>query len=138
MLSRYSSQWYRLERVYENRTGRSVRNIGLSNLRIGNSWDPEGFFSSFRNITFVGADIHGLYIEMIFPFNILYKPLIVPWEDCGLDGKFYDPRIGSEIVPVQLPQLTLIFPNRIYQTILDLHNKTRVCKADRSMAWIVR
>lgn len=108
LITRYTSRWYRLERLYPLRPMHGVVDYGLQWVNIASPVDPAGIFNRFVWGITVSTSDEGVRFSLIFPYQLLMRPVVVPWQDVMIVEQSFIGTTRCELIPRNAPELQFI------------------------------
>jgi hypothetical protein len=107
--------WFKLRRFYKTTAGRIKAEWSFEWAEIRTPYNFDGLFGRSVGVHRFGYSEDGFYVACIFPYGIVLRPILVPWEDVILTSVE-----GMGVGFVKVPELTILLPNRVYYGIRDL------------------
>lgn len=109
----YSSGWFRLRKFYSTARKEPAGVRSFQSAQICSPYNFDGFFGPFRNCLKIGYSESGLYVTEMFPFNYIFRPVEVPWEDLFL-SRFE----LNKIAVSKVPEFTVVLSAKMFDVLL--------------------
>lgn len=109
-----SNLWFKLRRFYKGSSSSIKTQWVFQWGEMRTPYNLDGLLGRFNGVLKFGYTDDGFCLACIFPYGLVLRPILVPWEDVILTSVE-----GNGVGFLKVPELTILLPSKVYYGIRD-------------------